>query len=451
VFDEVPHLKPLSDLEALNGLDGVRFVDGLKMQTGKGLPERGPKTDLFVRIGDQWQFTEKGTRSTAYILDHLAKGENPGIIGDFVLKDEPVKVGKAARVFTPFPAPFNHIMRRVFLLVFKVIQENSDVLGIAIGVNARSSEWADRYHRHMRFPHHVLYDFKNFDLSHSKEALYHAHRVLMVCANRLYGRWGNVGGYPWALIAARGLALVGSPVYNVLNTIIQAQGSLGSGLWETAIINSVIQLIILESLWISYWRSKEEGPVPPFEQHNTVDTYGDDGFVSTRHEGFNLRFFIQTAQQWNLIITDPDKYEIPRLVFPVHEWSFLKRGFVYKAELEVWAPLDIKSVYKLLNLWEVPTDLPIMDAVIRRCGEAAEHLAYIETEEARALEAAMHQALCILYGARSEGSYFPLRQSILDKYARDFYPTYAHWNVVRRRFPTKTLTDGISVWYTWKP
>jgi hypothetical protein len=458
VFDAVPRLAPLSDLEALNGLDGVRFVDAFKVKTGKGLPERGPKTDLYVEIDGQRQFTEKGARTTAFVLEHLVRGVNPGIIGDFVLKDEPLKVGKDARVFTPLPAPFNHLLRRAFLLVAKVIQENSDVLGVAIGVNARSAEWADRYHRHQSFPHHVFYDFKSFDLSHSRWIMVCAHRLLMACAHTLYGRWGDIGGYPWSLVAARLLATVAHPVYNVLNTIFQAEGTLGSGVAITTLDNSLIQLIILECLWIKFHLNKRGlsvsaenvATIPSFEQHNTIDTYGDDGMVSTTEGGFNLAFFISTAEEWNLVITDPDKREVPRDVFPVEDWSFLKRGFVYKAHTEVWAPLEIKSVYKLLNLWVVPDDLPLMDAVIRRCREAAEHLAYIETQEARLLEETMHAALVSLYGTRATGEYFPLRSSILEKYSGDFHPSYARWNVVRRRFPNKTLVAGIAAWYSWQ-
>lgn len=407
IFAKASRSHPLDEYHSLNGVDGVRFYDAFKRKTGKGLPKRGPKYDVIDVHGDgSRHYTATARESVQYVAECLAEHVNPGVIADICLKDEVKKPGKAVRGFAAMPFPFNDIMRRAALPVFKVIQENAVLFGIAIGTDAESWEWKEIFLKHSSRKNHVLYDFKNFDRSHSEEILKAAHEILFECMSLLFSEMDTICGIPWHQVVAGGFAFSSNPVYNVQGTLFEAHGSLASGMFHTAVVNSIIQELILQMLWyrfedINGTHTPEDSSSDRFKAHCSNTGYGDDGFVSTDIEGFDLPFFAAQAKAWNLIITDPDKTDPNRKSFPLEMWSFLKRGFEPDSDelgTFVRAPLELNSVLKTANFY-IPNDMPEIDAMIQRVNECVDHLSSHRSDEARELDASLRSAMAQLYGS----------------------------------------------------
>lgn len=406
VFKKASPSHPLDEYHSLNGVDGVRFYDAFKRKTGKGLPKRGPKYDVIDVHGDgSRHYTATARESVQFVAECLAEHINPGVIADICLKDEVKKPGKAVRGFAAMPFPFNDIMRRAALPVFKVVQENAVLFGIAIGTDAESWEWKEIYLKHSSRKNHVLYDFKNFDRSHSEEILKAAHEILFECMSILFSEMDTICGIPWHQVVAGGFAFSSNPVYNVQGTLFEALGSLASGMFHTAVVNSIIQELILQMLWYRFEEingtyTPEDSSSDRFKANCSNTGYGDDGFVSTDVEGFDLPFFAAQAKAWNLIITDPDKTDPNRKSFPLEMWSFLKRGFEPDSDslgTFVRAPLEINSVLKTANFY-VPNDMPEVDAMVQRVNECVDHLSSHRSDEARELDASLRSAMAQLYG-----------------------------------------------------
>ena len=406
LFGSTVRSHPLDEFHSLNGIDGVRFYDAFKRKTGKGLPKRGPKYDVINVHGDgSRSYTATARESVQYVAECLAEHINPGVIADINLKDEVKKPAKAIRGFAAMPFPYNDIMRRLVLPVFKVIQENAVLFGIAIGTDAESWEWQEIFLKHNSRKNHVLYDFKNFDRSHSEDILKAAHDVLFTCMEQLYSSTDTVCGIPWHQVASGGFALASNPVYNVQGTLYKAKGSLASGMFHTAMVNSICQELILQMLWYRFedlnGTYKPEKSSDRFKENCSNTMYGDDGFVSTDVDGFDLPFFAQQAKGWNLTITDPDKTDPNRKSFPLEKWSFLKRAFEPDSDslgFFVRAPLELESVLKTANYY-IPNDLPEIDAMVQRVNECVDHLSSHRSDEARELDAQLRSAMAQLYGS----------------------------------------------------
>jgi len=373
LIKQCPRAHPLNELQSLNGIAGVRFIDAFNSHTGQGLPKRGKKIEHMIGEPGGRMYTEQARAALDWLAEKLSKHVNPGVIADITLKDELKNVSKDIRGFAGLPMTFNDLMRRGVLPLFKIIQENALYFGIAIGVNANSYEWKHIFDKHHRRKFHVMYDFKNFDRSHHSAILAEAHAILFDMLIELYDDDAQIGGQLWHQVLATGFAIVQWMLYNVNNTIYQADGSLASGVFHTAMVNSIIQIIIVRMLWLCFVKQnpKYSGG---FRKWCSLTVYGDDGMLSTDASGFNLAFMIKTAAEWNLIITDPHKRNDIPDNFPVNEWSFLKRTFVER-DGKIYAPLEKMSILKALNFWELPTDTSEVQGMLERINQSFMELA----------------------------------------------------------------------------
>jgi hypothetical protein len=361
VLGKYPKIHPLTESESLNGLEGVRYIDKVKQGTGAGLPCRGPKTErLLAGTPEAQTYTSVGRASVRFIAEMLMVGVNPGIAGDIIFKDEVKNPTKDIRIFACFPGPFNDLMRRISLPVFKYMQENYLLTGMSIGIDCVSQQWGKIYRKHMDFPYHLFWDFKKYDKSHHRNLMLLAAKVFLSIASHVLAVDSFVEGYPALLLLARGLAVVCHPVYNYKDSLFQVEGTLGSGLWLTAQWNTIIQEILLLMAWIEFRgeeevrRAFEQEGRDTYMEDNARDGLGDDGMQSTIHEAFNLPFISEfLKREIGLTMTSPDKSDELPTSFPVEKWNFLKRGFLEK-DGRVYAPIERESILKNVN-WQVPT------------------------------------------------------------------------------------------------
>jgi len=407
IFKKFGRQYPLDEHHSLNGLDGVRFIDAVKKQTGQGLPLRGSKDKVIEGLDGERTYTPIARRSVRFVAACMANHVNPGVVADICLKDEPKKPSKAVRGFAALPFSYNDLMRRGLLPVFKIIQENPLLFGIAIGTDADSSSWSDIFDQHIARLFHILYDFTKYDRSHSAEILAAAHEVLFEAMSCIYDPSDLIEGLPWHQVIAGVFAFIANPLYNVQGTLYKAKGSLPSGAAHTAVVNSIIQEIILQMLW--YRWEEERGLYEPededsdrYKVQNSESKYGDDGMVSTDVEGFDLPFFAKNCAEWDLGITDPNKENPDQKTFPVEDWSFLKRNFVpYQHPTLgriVEAPLELNSVLKSLNYWTPDKTQSESAAMAMRLNQAAHYLVTLRSEEATNLHILCKKILENKYG-----------------------------------------------------
>lgn len=453
LFKLAPKAHPLKEFESLNGVDGVRFLDAFKRTTGQGLPNRGTKAEHIVDDPSGRYYTPRARNSVRVVLEALMRHENPGIFCDFSLKDEVQKPGKAIRVFTQLPFAFNDIMRRIFLPVFKIIQDNPLLFGSSVGMNADSFQWKQLYVKHIRMKYHTLYDFKKFDKSHHVDMMRLVCMLLFSMASQIFSVNAEVEEFPWQAIAASGLSIICHPIYNVCGTIIQLMGSLASGAFLTVVLNGLAQEMIMQSFWLRFTPTfRIAKPISNrgtdwFMIYCVLDRYGDDGFVSSMVPGFNLSFFIKTGATWDLIITAPDKSDVIPDTFPVEKWNYLKRGFHLEDDGNVYAVLEEQSLLKTLNYWVPDKSISLLEAMTRRCNEVMEYLAYLPEDRCSLISSQMHTGMCAKFGTPAVGFYFRTREEVralrLDGYTPHLF--------AKCNFASKHKMDPVTYYETIYP
>jgi hypothetical protein len=361
ILSRYKQVHPLTEATSLNGLEGVRYIDKVKHMTGAGKPVGNNKMWLLLTgTPENLTYTATGRASVRFVAESLMAGVNPGIVADVTFKDEVKKPDKDIRTFACVPFVYNELMRRLFLVVAKYVQENYLLTGVTIGVDPNSSAWRKIYNKHQDFRYHVFWDFKFYDKSHHKKMLLAASEVLLHMASVIFPPDSFVEGYPALLLFARGLAVACDIPYVYIDSVFQVGGSLPSGTFHTAFLNTIIQEIILEMAWIShrgYDVVKHEfdtSQCDSFQEEVVRDGLGDDGMLSTDDPEFNLPFLSKfCSEQLGVVMTSPTKGADLPTQFEVPDWNFLKRGFYPDGDV-VWAPIERESILKNIN-WQKPS------------------------------------------------------------------------------------------------
>jgi hypothetical protein len=143
-------VRPLSRMETVCGIDGVRFIDKMPPGTSIGYPLSGPKSN-FIELLDP---KENPTHQCPAELDErfwthaeemeklYLKGERAYPIFKACLKDEPTKLTKdKVRVFQGAPVALQLLVRKYFLPVARALSMMPLTSECAVGVNAQGPEW----------------------------------------------------------------------------------------------------------------------------------------------------------------------------------------------------------------------------------------------------------------------------------------------------------------------
>lgn len=372
---------PLSERESLNGIDGVLYIDAVKHGKAAGHPAKGSKRQ-FVQgpIGDL-SYTKAARRHFDYVAASVARGTNPGLFGRVTLKDELLKPGKGARGFVVQNFAFNDLMRRITLPLVRIMQLNPLLSGIAIGMNAQGYMWGELAEKHAGFKNHFDWDFRSYDHSHVRMMIVLAGRFFYNLLNTLYPEGATVAGYPWHLVLSHGFSILASPLYVFENVLYQLDGTLGSGAWITAMINSVIQHIYHGAIWKKYATIENLSPsIRNFRRHVAIDVYGDDGIGSTSLPNYGFNFMREVFASWGIVITPANKIEGATQDFiPVEDVEFLKRGFsrVLVDDVPViLGPLLVDSILKPLNYWAPPKEVSPGDQILQNVECAQRELSH---------------------------------------------------------------------------
>ena len=358
-LDDIPSLKlgvkPLTEMETVCGIDGLRFIDKMPSNTSIGYPLSGPKSQYLTLLDSTDHPThqcpavlEQRFWDHAYEMEELyLKGERAYPIFKACLKDEPTKLTKdKVRVFQGAPVALQLLVRKYFLPVARVLSMLPLSSECAVGVNAQGPEWDQLANHVMRFGKDRILagDYSKYDLRMPAQVMFVAFRSMMDIAK-------ECGYSDRDLLIMEGIATdICYPLMAYNGDLIQHYGSNPSGQNLTVYINSVVNALLFRCAY--YHITKGRKNVPEFRDVCSLITYGDDA-KSSVHEDFPEFNHIAVAQfleDRDMKFTMPDKESEPTFYMTDEEADLLKRANVYSEDTGmIMGALDEDSIFKSLH------------------------------------------------------------------------------------------------------
>jgi hypothetical protein len=358
-LDEIPDMKkdvrPLTEMETVCGIDGLRFIDKMPSNTSIGFPLSGPKSEYLTLLDP----TDHPTHQCPAVLDQrfwdhayemeetYLQGERAYPIFKACLKDEPTKLTKdKVRVFQGAPVALQLLVRKYYLPVARLLSMLPFASECAVGINAQGPEW-DQLARHvMKFGAKRILagDYSKYDLRMPAQVMFAAFRVMMDIA--------KICGYSQRDLAImEGIATdICYPLMAYNGDLIQHYGSNPSGQNLTVYVNSIVNALLFRCAYYHITREREN--VPEFREICALITYGDDA-KSSVHESFPEFNHISVAkflEDHDMKFTMPDKKSEPIPYMTDEEADLLKRANVYSEDTGmIMGALDNDSIFKSLH------------------------------------------------------------------------------------------------------
>lgn len=362
IVDEWKDLGPdLHDVPldvAING-NTEEFYDPLVMNTsegypwvcGRGMGERG-KGRFFVQDDtnpEKRKLREDTDVYVAYKALHRSIEHNvPQLVCVETPKDECLPLRKVitkpkTRLFSILPLEFNLVLREKYLDFVAFLQRNRRTLSCQVGVNPYSREWQHMYHRiASKNDVAINCDYSSFDGLMSFQMV----NCIADMINELYindTATSKKARKNLLLAIINRWSLCGSQVYEVLCGI-------PSGCSLTVILNSVFNEIL-----VRYTYKLLVGDIPRhrFSTYVCLLVYGDDNIISV-HQDIAALFtgarIKETMATFGVNITDGSDKMAPTInEKPLGDLDFLKRRFSPRENGQVYAPLDLSSLYSQLQ------------------------------------------------------------------------------------------------------
>ena len=352
-------MRPLTRMETVCGIDGLRFIDKMKPQTSNGFPLKGKKEDFIIQLDpavyENFQspadFEEVVWQERDRIRDCYLNGERGYPIFDTNMKDEATPLYKEGelntkvRLFQAAPVGFQCLIRQYYLPVARFLSMHPLLSECAVGVNAQGPEW-DELARHMRKygeDRILAGDYSKYDLRMPAQIILAAFDVMI----RLAKESGNY--FDDDLTIMRGIAAdIAYPLSNFNGDYIQFYGSVPSGHNLTAYINSIDNALMIRCAFFHF----KEDAIKPFREYCAISTYGDDikGSVSTEAPELTHLSVAQFLRERDMKFTMPDKTSEPTEYMNANDADFLKRKDVWNEELQCWmGALCEDSIFKSLH------------------------------------------------------------------------------------------------------
>lgn len=352
-------IKPLSDKENVNGIPGLRFVDGIKLSTSAGIPMKGKKRDYIIEVEDETGSTYRKFDETVLAeIDRCEElyrqGERAYCIAKACKKDEILTKDKC-RIFYGNSTPLTFLVRKYYLPILRVLQMNPIVSESAVGINAHGPEW-EEFHQHAtKHGMDRLFggDYGKYDQKLPSQLLFAALRIFIDCAR-------VCPGYTDEDLSIME-AMTGDLVYAVIafngDLIGLIEGTHISGNSLTVFLNGVCGSLNLRCYYYSEHRVTEFENRRKFRDYVAAMTYGDDniGSVHPDENKFTIKGISEFLAQYGQVYTMPDKESELLDFLPPEEFEFLKRKTVFIPEIggHVGALVE-KSIFKSLHCFMRP-------------------------------------------------------------------------------------------------
>lgn len=348
-------LKPLTDYEMINGIEGQRFVRRMAMKTSSGLGLAGRKLQHF----DESIIEDTGYK--VYTMKDYVRAEfdrcedllRKGLVLDFVfktaLKDEPTKLTKdKVRVFLVAPLTMTMLIRKYMLPILNVLFYFPLATEMCQGVNATNREWHQLGEYLASFSNDCLEgDFSSWDACMSGQLMRTVTSILAHIAREF--------GYTQQEVEiVKSLGVSVSSKYILWNgTLIHLDSFMPSGVPITITMNGIGNALLHR---IAYLYTMRKHGVSDeqfcFRKKARMLFVGDDSIGSSRDVRFNMAECQRVFASIGMKYTDGRKNQVAVDYFPFNEIQFCKRKFRYSEELGRYvAPIDVESIFKSLHCY----------------------------------------------------------------------------------------------------
>lgn len=351
-------IRPLTNLEVVNGIPLKRFVDKMTMSTSIGFPLSGPKTEFLIELPPQGpyeapvDFVQEVWDEVERIETALLSGQRAYVIYKACIKDEPtstLKV-KAPRIINSAPIGMQILTRKYFLMLCRFMNVWPFLCESMVGINCMSPEWAQ--HRRTLTKDGTLLD-RCFAIDYSN----YDHRMPAQMTFAVYDMFIRMcmasGNYTKRdEIIMRGIATEAAYPFVAFNgTLVSYGGSTISGttltVYQNNACNSLAQRCGYKEIELDP-RNIDR----PFRSAVHAGNYGDDnkGTVERWVEHYDMVTYQKYMDAHGMKVTMSDK---SANMVPFVHWDtadFLKRFDVYIPEIgQHVGALDEKSIFKSLH------------------------------------------------------------------------------------------------------
>ncbi len=366
--NEILTLLPKNELDLItpydwdivvNGKAGVQYVDKINTASSMGWPWNKSKKYFLHRDINSSQ--PMGVTFPQDIWDKVESIENSYRTGTLVhpvfrtnLKDEPLPLRKIksqkTRVFTSCPIDWCLVVRKWTLPIIRVIQRNRFIFEAQPGIVAQSTDW-EELHKYLcsKGPNYFAGDYENYDKRLPPALMRAGFQIMRNLAEA-------AGQHEMSKMIA---CICSDSIYPFMvykSEVIQAFGSLPSGVPVTAILNSLVGSLIMR---YAYAVLKKEHNLPcdasDFKRYVALVTYGDDNAagVSNQRKWFNhVNVSRVLRDQLDLVYTMADKEAESVPFIDIEDVTFLKRSFRWDSDYKaILGPLDPASLFKMLTQW----------------------------------------------------------------------------------------------------
>jgi hypothetical protein len=353
--------RPLTDIQNVNGIPGVKFMDAIKLNTSMGIPWTGTK-EPYVEVGDPTVDYPEGIRyfndevmGEINLIENLYReGRRGNCIVKACKKQEVLDVSKGkCRIFYVSSVVLTYLVRKYFLWPIRFLCMNSLIAECAVGINCHSEEWEQLMNHVRKFGNHKVFagDYGSYDQKLPSQLIIAAIGVAIDIARAM--------GYDEESLNVME-AMAGDIAFPFIayngDLISLDSGTHVSGNSLTVIVNGIAGALNLRCFYFDKYPRCND-----FRQYVAMMEYGDDndGSVSFWRSKFNVRDFSEWIGQFGQKYTHPDKEsDIPKYMHS-DDVDFLKRRSVFHPELGVrLGALDHKSMWKQLHAYVYTSSSP---------------------------------------------------------------------------------------------
>lgn len=350
----------ISEEQAIRGIPGS-YVGPVNMKTSVGPPYTGGKSK-WMCAGEEPALSPEVASMIDEIEQILDAGNIPSVLGLCTLKDEPVKPGKAPRVFICLPYAMNLVMKRYGSSWKSFIRANHAFFESAVGINMTSRE-CNKIPNTLRQVCHDLQkifenDVRAMDKSWGGDAF-------ELVALLVYAICFSLGVEPnknrLLILAMRFLTY--SCKNDLFRTIFNPSGcdctvelngmnlSLGERYvyYRTHGYRGDPEVI---NLWFENFLQDPIPPIVPeldFRSNVALSHYGDDAVKAFAKDP--APNYIQVwREEWGFILTSAsEKGDVDEMVsMPLDKVSFLKRKFLWDEEFQCYLPpISVKTIARM--------------------------------------------------------------------------------------------------------
>lgn len=343
-----------SDIAAVNGLPGVKYVDKLNTNSSMGFPwNKSKKKFLSDEPSDKYP---KGVNFPEDVWERVREVERTYDEGRRVFpvfnghnKDEAVTHAKRkaqkTRLFASGPIHWMLSVRKTLLSFVKLVQENKLTFEAGPGTVCQSREWEQlrEYLTKFGLGRLVAGDYSKFDKRMIADFIMAAYWIIAEVHraaghdDKMYRRIMGIG------------TDTAYPVMNIRGEIVMFYGTNPSGHPLTVIINSLVN-----SLYMRYAFAVLGYDVRQFKVFVALMTYGDDNVmgVSVEVPRFNHTSIQEVLAAIGVTYTMADKESDSIAYIHIDDVSFLKRKWRYDADVGAYVcPLEEDSIKKSLMCW----------------------------------------------------------------------------------------------------